>query len=96
MLDCDECVKKEASKERIGGRERSPAVMRFQKRTETRARRGFTIDFTSYEVLIITLSLKSPVCFRSHTKTILIEVCLRLNKYDKKKVAIKKQHDRLK
>ncbi len=36
--------------------------------------------------LIIKWFLKSPACFRSHTKyeTILIEVCLLLNKYDEK------------
>ncbi len=50
--------------------------------TETRAWRGFTIDFTSYTVLIIMFMadlcyifiyiikwfLKSPACFRCHTK----------------------------
>ncbi len=34
-------------------------------------------------IYIIKWFLKSPACFRSHrTKTILIEVCLLLNKYD--------------
>ncbi len=65
----------------------APAVMRCQQRAETRARTGFTIDVTSYKVLIIMLMslmfmadlcyifiyiikwfLKSPACFRSHTK----------------------------
>ncbi len=31
------------------------AVMRFQQRTETPVRTGFTIDFTYYKVLIIML-----------------------------------------
>ncbi len=33
----------------------APAVMSFQQRTETRARRGFTLDFTFYKDLIIML-----------------------------------------
>ncbi len=34
-------------------RERAPAVMCFQQHSETRVRMEFTIDFTSYKVLII-------------------------------------------
>ncbi len=47
-------------------RERAPAVMRFQQRAETRARTGFTIDFTFYKVLIIilmSLMFMADVCY---------------------------------
>ncbi len=36
-------------------RERAPAVMCFQQRSETRVRTEFTIDFAFYKVLIIVL-----------------------------------------
>ncbi len=42
----------------------------------------FMADLCYIFIYIIKLFLKSPLCFRSHTKTILIEVCIRLNKYD--------------
>ncbi len=35
-------------------------------------------------IFIIKWFLKSPACFRSRTKTIVIEVCILLNKYDEK------------
>ncbi len=78
-------------------------MMRFQQRAETRARTGFTIDFTFYKVLIImlmSLMFMTDLCYifiyipeitcvfskpyEVATKTILIEVCLLLNKYDEK------------
>ncbi len=46
-------------------------MMRFQQRTETRARSGFTIDFTSYKVLIIKLiSLMFMADFATFSYTI--------------------------
>ncbi len=53
-------IPREREREREGekcARERAPAVVRFQQHTETRTKRGFTIDFTSYKVLIIMLCL---------------------------------------
>ncbi len=45
----------------------------------------FMADLCYIFIYIIKWFLKSPACLRSHTKTILIEACLLLNKYDKKK-----------
>ncbi len=82
-------------------RERTHAMMCFQQRTKTWARTGFTIDFTFYKVRIIMFMadvcyifiyiikwfLKSPACFRSHTKyenNFNWSMPILLNKYDEK------------
>ncbi len=46
----------------------------------------FMADLCYIFIYIIKWFLKSPACFRSHTKykTILIEACLLLIKYDEK------------
>ncbi len=46
----------------------------------------FMGDLCYIFIYIIKWFLKSPACFQSHTKykTILIEACLLLNKYDEK------------
>ncbi len=67
----------------VHARESAPAVMRFQQRTDwDTGKERITIHFTSYTVLIIMFMadlcyifiyiikwfLKSPACFRCHTK----------------------------
>ncbi len=45
----------------------------------------FMADVCYIFIYIIKWFLKSPACFRSCTKTILIEVCILLNKYGENK-----------
>ncbi len=53
----------------------------------------FMADLYYIFIYIIKWFLKSPACFRSRTKTIVIEVCILFNKYDEKcTLFFKKKH----
>ncbi len=49
-------------------RERAPAVMHFQQRTQTQARRGFTIDIimSHYNAYVINVYGKCVLYFHLH------------------------------